>query len=155
MVALPFPIARFFEGKRIAVAGVARDGRLPANAIYRRLRDSGYEAIAVNPYAQEIEGTVCYPDLASIPGVVDAVVIATHPTVSHQVVRQASDRGIKRVWFHRSIGTGSVSESAVGECRARGIECIVGGCPLMYLGPVDPFHRCMRWWLGWRGRVPR
>jgi hypothetical protein len=31
---------------------------------------------------------------------------------------------------------------------------VVGGCPLMYCGPVDPFHRCMRAWLGWRGRVP-
>jgi hypothetical protein len=31
----------------------------------------------------------------------------------------------------------------------------VGGCPLMYCEPVDFGHRCMRAWLGWRGRLPR
>jgi hypothetical protein len=43
----------------------------------------------------------------------------------------------------------------VRECEARGIHCIVGGCPLMFCDPVDFGHKCMRWWLQRRGRVPR
>jgi hypothetical protein len=62
---------------------------------------------------------------------------------------------VRQVWFHRSFGTGSVSAEAVAVCRAHGIEPIVGGCPLMFCEPVDVGHRCMRWWLQWRGRVPR
>jgi uncharacterized protein len=61
---------------------------------------------------------------------------------------------VRQVWFHRSFGTGSVSGEAVRECNARRIQCIVGGCPLMYCEPVDLGHRCFRWWLRLRGRVP-
>lgn len=81
--------------------------------------------------------------------------IATAPEVSIEVVRQCADLGIPRVWFHRSMGQGSVSEAAVKECAARGIEAIVGGCPLMFCEPVDLGHKCMKWWFQRQGRVPR
>ena len=154
MVKIPESVAEFLGGKRIAVAGVSRDARQAANAVYRKLRDTGYDALPVNPKASEVEGVRCYPDLASIPGAVDGVIIATHPNVSVDLVRQCSARGIPRVWFHRSFGQGSVSEAAIRECEARGIQSIVGGCPLMYCAPVDFGHRCMGWWLRRKGRVP-
>lgn len=68
MAAIPEPVAEFLRGKRVAVAGVSREPGQAANAVYRKLRDSGYEAFPVNPNAQQIEGVRCYPDLASIPG---------------------------------------------------------------------------------------
>lgn len=154
MVQLPEAVAEFLRGRRIAVAGVSRSGKMPANAIYRRLRASGYDAIPVNPSATSVEGVSCYPDLGSIPGPVDGVIVATHPDVSLQLVRQCAELGVKQVWFHRPFGSGSVSNAAVEECRTRGISCLVGGCPLMYCGPVDPFHRLMRWWLRLQRRVP-
>lgn len=40
------------------------------------------------------------------------------------------------------------------ECKARGIEAIVGGCPLTYCEPVVASHRCIRSWLRLFGRVP-
>lgn len=154
MVQVPKAVSEFLGGKRFAVAGVSRSGNLPANAIFRRLRDSGYDAIPVNPSATSVEDVPCYPDLGSIPGKVDGVIVATHPDVSLQLVRQCADVGVKNVWFHRSFGSGSVSDAAVEECGKLGISCLVGGCPLMYCGPVDPFHRLMRWWLGLRRRIP-
>ena len=45
---------------RIAVAGVSRDSKQPANLIYRRLRATGHEVFAVDPNADEVEGDVCY-----------------------------------------------------------------------------------------------
>jgi len=155
MTTLPEAVAEFLRGRRIAVAGVSRDARQPANAIYRKLRDSGYEAIPINPNASQAEGVECFPDLASIPGRVDGLIVATHPRVAPSLVRQCSEFGVGRMWFHRSFGQGSVSNEAIRECEARRIQCIVGGCPLMYCEPVDVAHRCMRWFLRWRGRVPR
>ena len=154
MLNVPEPVADFLRGKRIAVAGVSRQPGQAANAVYRKLRDAGYDVLPVNPRASEVEGVQCYPDLASIHGAIDGVVVATHPDVSLELVRQCSEHGVPRVWFHRSFGQGSVSEAAVSECAARGVECIVGGCPLMYCAPVDFGHRCMRWWLRRQGRVP-
>ena len=155
MARIPKSVADFLQGKRIAVAGVSRGSDSAANPVYRKLRDCGYEALPVNPNAATVEGVTCYPDLTSVPGRLDGVVVATHPAVSLQIVQQAAERQVQAVWFHRSFGQGSVSEPAVEECVKRGIPCIVGGCPLMYCEPVDFGHRCMRAWLGWRGQLPR
>ena len=155
MAKTPESITEFLRGKRIAVAGVSRTGSSAANLVFRKLRACGYEVFAVNPKASQLEGVTCYPDLASIPGGLDGVVVATHPDDSATVVRQALGRGVRQVWFHRSFGQGSVADEAVQECGKNGVACIVGGCPLMYCQPVDIGHRCMRAWLGWRGQLPR
>lgn len=155
MPQLPESVNRFLRGKRFAVAGVSRNGDVAANAVYKKLRDTGYEVFPVNPNAGEIEGAQCYPDIASIPGAIDGVVIGTHPGVSADVVRQCGEAGVKRVWFHRSFGQGSVSDEAVRECERLGIESIVGGCPLMFCEPVDFAHNCMLWWLQRKGTVPK
>jgi predicted CoA-binding protein len=154
MTKTPELISEFLSGKRIAVAGVSRGGTSAANPVFRKLRASGYEVFAINPKASEVEQVKCYPDLATIPGALDGVVVATHPRDSVSVVRQALDRGVRRIWFHRSIGQGSVSREAVEICAKNGIRCIAGGCPLMYCQPVDFAHRCLRAWLGWRKRLP-
>lgn len=147
-------VVEFLRGKRIAVAGVSRSGKQPANAVFRKLRDIGVEAIPLNPNADRLEGATCYHDLAAVPGVVDALVVVTHPDVAESLVRQAAARGIRKVWFHRSFGEGSVSEAALRACTELGINPIVGGCPLMCCEPVDVAHRCMRWWLHRQGRLP-
>jgi uncharacterized protein len=155
MAKLPEPVSEFLRGKRFAVAGVSRTRAQAANAVFAKLRKSGYEVAPVNPNATEVEGVKCYPDLGAIPGALDGVVIATAPAASLEVVRQCQAHGVRQVWFHRSFGEGSVSEEAVRAGQAAGITCIAGGCPLMYCEPVDIAHRCMRWWLGRSGRVPR
>jgi predicted CoA-binding protein len=110
--------------------------------------------VPVNPNATQVEGVRCYPDLVSISGDLDGVVIATNPRNALDIVRQCVQRNVPQVWFHRSFGSGSVSSVAVRECHGRGIKCIVGGCPLMYCEPVDFGHRCMRWLLRFGGWVP-
>ena len=154
MPKVPPQVASFLSKKVIAVAGVSRDSAQPANAIYRKLRGSGYRVYAVNPNATRVEGEPSYPDLRSLPEPAEAVVIATRPDVSAQVARDCAELGIEQVWLHRSFGEGSVSDEAVRECESRGIDCIVGGCPMMYCGPVDIAHRCMRWILKLQHRVP-
>ena len=154
MTKTPEAVAEFLRGSRIAVAGVSRTGASAANPVFRKLRAGGYDVFPVNPSAPEVEGVRCYPNLASIPGRLDGVVVATHPDTSATVVQQAVELGVRRVWLHRSFGKGSVSDAAVQLCRRSGISCIVGGCPLMYCRPIDIGHRCMRAWLNWRGHLP-
>jgi predicted CoA-binding protein len=90
MASMPEPVAEFLRGKRFAVAGVSRTVRgSAANAVHGKLRDCGYEVLPVNPNASQIEGVACYPNLASIPGNLDGVVVVTHPSVSASIVEQA------------------------------------------------------------------
>lgn len=147
--------ADFLAQKRIAVAGVSRSGDVAANTVYRKLRSAGYQVFAVNPNADEVEGDPCYPNLKSIPGGVEAVVIATAPEVTPSVVRDCAEQGIPRVWMHRSFGTGSVSKEAADFCRENNITVIAGGCPMMFCPPVDFGHRCMRWILSVTGGLPK
>ena len=147
--------AAFFSARRIAVAGASRQADQPGNAIFERLRRAGHEVVPVNPAATAIGGVPCYPSLAAVPEGVDAVVIATAPAVTVQVVRDCIALGIKRVWIHRSFGSGSASAEATRLCREHGIALIDGACPLMYCPPVDFPHRCLRGMFGLFGRLPR
>ena len=155
MVKTPESVAAFLGGRRFAVAGVSRQPGQAANAVFRKLRGAGYDVFPINPNAEDLEGERCYSNVGAVPGPLDGVVIATAPDVAMQIVRQCGDHGVRRVWFHRSFGRGSVSDEAVQECQARGLECIVGGCPLMFCEPVDTPHKCMRWFLRVTGGLPK
>lgn len=154
MASLKEAAAEFLSHRRLAVCGVARDGKNPANLIYRRLRDAGYQVHAVNPNAEEVEGDPCHASVRGIPGGVDGVVIATHPDAAAAVAADCVAAGVPRVWFHRSFGQGSVSGAAVSRCQKAGMAVIAGACPMMFLDPVDVGHRCMRAFLGVAGRLP-
>ena len=145
----------FLAQERIAVAGVSRSGNEAANAIYRKLRDAGYQVCPVNPNADQVEGDACFSDVRSIPGGVDGVVIATHPNVTDQIVRECAENGISRVWLHRSFGEGSVSKEALDYGAEQGLSIIPGGCPMMFCEPVDFGHKCMRWVLNLTGGLPK
>ena len=138
--------AEFLAAKRVAVTGVSRTPQgHGSNMVYQRLRQRGYEVFAVNPEADQVEGDTCYPDLASIPGGVDWVVIGTRPQAAEATIRECADLGITRVWMHRGPGAGSVSPSAAEYGRQRGITVIEGGCPCMFGPAADPGHKAMRY----------
>ena len=143
----------FLAKKRVAVTGVSRKPKSHgSNTVYKRLRERGYDVFAVNPNADQVEGDRAYPDLRSIPGGVDAVVIATRPERADETMRECAELGIKHVWMHRSYGAGSVSESATALGRRHGITVIDGGCPCMFEPTADFGHKIMR--VVYRGHVP-
>jgi uncharacterized protein len=146
--------AAFLACKRVAVTGVSRTPKTHgSNNVYRRLRERGYQVFAVNPNTGQVEGDRCYPDLASIPGGVDAVVIGTRPQIAGDTMRECAELGIKQVWMHRGPGAGSVSGAAAGYGRANGITVIDGGCPLMFGPTADIGHKIMR--VIYRSHIPK
>ena len=158
MTTLDSKVHDFLAQKRIAIAGVSRNqGAHPVgNLIYRRLKTTGHDVFAVNPHMQTFEGDRCYPNVQSIPGGVDGVVIVTRPETTDRIVHDCGDAGVRRVWMHRSMGKGSsVSPSAVEYCRQHDISVIAGACPMMYGPGADFGHRCMRWMLKFTGGLPQ
>jgi len=146
----------FLSQERIAISGVSGTSEKTGNYIYKRLQQSGHTVYAVNPSLEKYGDDPCYPDLASIPEKVDGVVIVTRPEITEQIVRQCAELGIPRVWMHRSMEMlgSSVSDEAVEFCKQNGITVIPGGCPMMFLEPVDFGHKCMRWVLNVTGKLP-
>ncbi len=154
---LDIKVNDFLAQKRIAVAGVSRDerGHPAANLIYRRLKKTGHDVFPVNPHMQAFEGDRCYPDVRSIPGGVDGVVIVTRPEATERIVRECGDAGVRHVWMHQSMGMGSsVSLEAAEYCRQHEMDVIAGACPMMYGPGVDFGHTCMRWVLKLTRKLP-
>jgi uncharacterized protein len=147
----------FLAQTRIAVAGVSRNNHHhPAgNLIYHRLKKTGHDVFGVNPNLQTFEGDRCYPDLQSIPGGVDGVVIITRPETTERIVRDCTAARVRHVWMHQSQAKGSsVSPEAVEYCRQHDISVIAGACPMMFGTGVDFGHMCMRWMVKLTGGLP-
>ncbi len=156
MVTVKEAASTFLANKRIAVTGVSRKAEgHGSNAVYKRLRDRGYDVFAVNPNADEVEGDRCYHDLRDIPGGVDAVVIATKPELAESTMRECAELGIKQTWMHRAFGEGSVCGEATVYGKDHGITVIDGGCPLMFEPTADVFHKVLRFVSTRTGKVPK
>jgi uncharacterized protein len=154
---LEMKVNDFLAQRRIAVAGVSRDdrGHAAANLIYRRLKGTGHDVFAVNPNMRTFDGDRCYPDMQSIPGGVDGVVIVTRPEMTERIVHDCREAGVTRVWMHQSVSrTTSVSAAAVDYCRQYDIGVIAGACPMMFVPGADFGHTCMRWYLKFTGGLP-
>ncbi len=147
----------FLSCRRIAVTGVSREPKEHGgNIVYTRLKERGYEVFAVNPNTDTVEGDRAYPDLTSIPGGVEAVVIATRPEHASATVREAANLGMTKVWMHRSMGGGSVSERRrPASAASTDMVVIDGGCPLMFGPTADGGHKVMCAMLKLTGKVPR
>lgn len=146
----------FLAQRRIAVTGVSRTpGSHGGNTIYTQLRERGFDVVPVNPNAAVAEGDACYRDLASVPGGVGAVVVATAPAHALGTVQQAAALGVRYVWLHRGPGPASVDPAAVAFGRAQGMTVLDGGCPLMFGAASDRTHRVLCRLLTVTGAVPR
>ena len=139
-------IEDFLSQEHIALVGASRNPKSFANAVLRSLRDGGRTVYPVNSQADgaPIEGTPSYRSLAEVPDPVGGVVVMVPAPQAAAVVRDALDRGIPRVWLHRGVGKGAVSEEAVALCRERGVDVVDGACPLMFDGDVHGVHRLHR-----------
>lgn len=145
-------VEEFLSQKRIAVTGVSREKIAVGNTILQKLKNAGYQVYAVNPHADKIADVRCYHRIQDISDEIDGVVITNHPKITEQIVQDCAEKGVPRVWMHRSFGRGSYSASAEAFCKKHNIRVIPAGCPMMSCEPVDPAHRCMHWILRLAGR---
>ena len=142
-------IEAFLQLKSMAVLGYSSQDNQPANAIYKKLKDNGYQVFAVNPKADQIQDVPCYPDVKSIPEPVQGAVLCTPARVTEAAVKDCAECRITHLWMHTGMGPGSYDPKAFETAKKLGMEVIPGGCPMMFVKP-DIFHKCM----GWLKRLP-
>jgi predicted CoA-binding protein len=134
-------IRRFLACGRLALVGVSRDRKDFSRALLRELSDRGYDVVAVNPCAPEIDGRLCYPSVREIDPPVEAALLMTAPAQSAGAVQDCLDAGVRRIWFHRGFGPGSLSPEALELCREAGADVVAGECPYMHLPHSGVPHR--------------
>ncbi len=143
-----------------APASIAVVGASPRSDLARTVRDnltvmgSATRCHFVNPKYDEAWGQRCYPDLAALPEVPEAVVIATNPLRASELTQAAADAGAKAVL----IPGGGVVEGgpAAAEMQRRvrdiairhGLALIGPNCmgmvdlttnAALYIGDVNPW----------------
>jgi hypothetical protein len=138
-------VNEFLAQRHIAVVGASDVKGSFAKTVYRELRSHGYDVVPVNPTATSVDGDRCFPDLASVPGVIDGALVMVNRDVSASVVGDCAARGIQRVWLFKGLGgPGAVSDEAVRIAREHGISLVEGACPLMFLENPAWIHRVHR-----------
>ncbi len=140
----------FLGHKRHAFVGVSASGKKFGNVLFKELSIKGYELLPVHPSAKEIQGKACAPSLKELDGEVDGLILCVPPEKSEQVVREAAEAGIKRVWMQQ----GAQSDAAVQFCRDHDIAEVHGRCLLMFADGTGFPHSFHRWLNGVLGRLP-
>jgi uncharacterized protein len=143
-------IQSFLDCRNLAVVGVSRSGKKFSNTIYRELKARKYRVFPVNAQARQIDSDLCYPDLLSLPEMVERVVFVVPPPVVVSLLPQVVERGIPMIWLQQ----GTESGEAIQYCQDHGIQVISGECLLMFLEPVTFFHRIHRGIRRLIGRLP-
>jgi predicted CoA-binding protein len=134
-------IDAFLALKRIAVVGVSREPREFSTVLWQELLQRRYEAIPVNPAAQQIDGHRCYASVREIQPPVDGALIMVPPTAAERVIDDCAAVGVKHVWLYQGIQKpGAVSEASIDAAERNGMEVVVGHCPYMFLPGTPFFH---------------
>ncbi len=145
----------FLAQKRIAIVGVTRAANGWVRTRHDEFNKRGWDTYAVDPNAQGSEGIQCYASLRELPMKPDGVLLAVPPQVTDQVVREVAALGIPRVWMHKGVGLGAVSESAIQFCKEKNIAAVYGVCPFMYLQPQAFGHKMHYTVTKWFGGLPK
>ncbi|SYZ72517.1 conserved hypothetical protein [Candidatus Zixiibacteriota bacterium] len=126
----------YFESRKIALVGVSGSPRKFGNAVHRTLKDRGFEVFPVHPSLKEINGSRCFEHLGELPPEVSTLVVAVAPHTAVEVIREAIDSPMKRIWFQQGADFSQAAEAA----RNAGMEVVSNKCVLLYAPPVTGFH---------------
>ncbi len=112
------------EYRTVAVVGLSPDPSRPSHRVASYLTRHGYRVIPVNPHAREILGRASYPDLSSIPEVVEVADIFRRSEEVMPVVDEAIKIGAKAVWMKEGV----INEEAASKARDAGLLVVMNKC---------------------------
>ncbi|RIB02170.1 NAD-P-binding protein [Gigaspora rosea] len=119
-------IKEFFSSSNYAVVGASTDPSKYGNKVLKWYINSSYSVTPVNPKEKEIEGLSCVPNLSSLPNLDPndtSVSIITQPSVSKDILTEASKLGISRIWLQPGAENVECQEYA----NKVGLQIISGG----------------------------
>jgi predicted CoA-binding protein len=129
----------FVNDNDIAIAGVSRNPKKFGNIVFKTLKSKGMKVYPVNPNTESLDGELCYKSVHELPAGVKSLLVLLKPADTENVVREAIQQGITRMWIQQ----GSETPEAVKIANDAGIKVITDRCILMYAHPTG-FHKFHR-----------
>ena len=109
------------ESKTIAVVGLSPNPERDSYRVALYLQNAGYRIIPVNPTVDEVLGEKSYPDLKSVPVLIDMVDVFRRSELVPPVVDEAIQVGARFIWMQDGVTHLEAAEKA----RAAGIPVIM------------------------------
>ena len=144
-------ILKFLEPQKIAVAGASRNPKKFGGAVFKELKNKGFELYPVNPNATEIQGVKCYNSIDELPDGVDHLLIITAKQETLGVAAAAVKRGVKMIWIQQK----SETPEAIKLIQDASIPLIHKKCIMMFADPVQGFHGFHRFLMKAFGKYPK
>lgn len=120
-------IAELLQSSRtIAVVGLSSKRFRPSYGVAEYLKRSGYRIIPVNPEETEVLGEKSYPDLDSVPEVIEIVDVFRRSEFVPEVVEAAIRKGAKLIWMQEGV----FHEAAARRAEEAGIAVVMDRCIL-------------------------
>jgi len=118
--------------KTVAVIGASPERRKFGNKSFRAHKQCGWNAVAVNPTAPEVEGTKAFASIADVPEPVDRVTMYVPPAVGITLLEDIAAKKPSEFW----LNPGTESRELIQKARELGLDPILG-CSIIDLG-VSP-----------------
>ena len=118
----------FLQSQTFAVAGASTDREKYGNRVFRMLTqwtdsDPQRSVFPLNPKSSQVEGVPAYPGIAALRQVPQALSIVTPPAITRQIVREAVDAGVEKIWMQ----PGAEEDSSIELARQHGCLVIAHG----------------------------
>lgn len=135
-------IEDFLAPKKMAIAGVSRNKKKFGYNVFSDLTKLGYTIYPVNPNAEMIDETKCFPDVQSLPGDVENLLILTPKEKTDIVLEDAVKKGIRNIWIQQMSQTPKSFEIA----KSANINLIANNCIFMFANPrgIHKFHASIK-----------
>ncbi|MEG4628538.1 bifunctional acetate--CoA ligase family protein/GNAT family N-acetyltransferase [Microcoleus sp. AR_TQ3_B6] len=136
------PLDGIFRPRSVAVIGATeREGSVGRTLLWNLIRNPfGGTVFPVNPQRRSVLGLKSYPDIASVPEVVDLAVIATPAAGVPQVIRECIAAGVKGAIIvsagFKEIGAAgeALEQQVMAQARLGGMRIVGPNC----LGVMNP-----------------
>jgi uncharacterized protein len=133
-------IEEFLKCKKLALVGFSRAKGKFGNTLYEELTKRGYELYPLHKTEKEINGVMCYPDLASVKDKIEGVLINTSPKNVIPILEEAAALNIKNIWLQ----SGAESKEVYDAAARLKLPIITKNCMLLHAEPVQGFHKFHR-----------
>jgi predicted CoA-binding protein len=130
----------FWTNQSYAVVGHSAKKGFPVIS-YGKLKQLGKTSFPVDPSVTEINGDKTYPDLASLPETVEAVILETPKEETTDWIEKTVTAGINNVWIHMNCDT----PEAISLAQRHRMNLFYGTCAVMYLVQGVSIHSFHGW----------
>ncbi len=135
----------FFSPKSIAVVGVSNNPNKLGAVVFNNIIEAGFPGVlyGVNPKlaGESVYGMPCYESIASLPTVVDLVIVLVPARFTEAVIDQCIERGIRNISIitagFAEVGEKQLEATIAQKCIDNGINLLGPNC----MGHISTFDK--------------